>query len=192
MGIDHAPQPYYPYEFVQADVMDLAWAGTIEHFDLVHASPPCQRHSRLAARHGRQGRLGDHPDYIGRLRAVLDELDTPYVIENVDVAPLRSPVVLCGSHFGLGVRRHRRFETTFPVEQPECRHSEQGRVIGVYGNPGGSSKRDGIKYGSIEDWREAMGIDWLPTAGLREALPPAYTWYVAQAYLETYVQKGAA
>lgn len=189
VGIDHAPQAHYPYEFVLADVMDLDWAAMIDQFDLVHASPPCQRHSRLAGRHGRHGRLGDHPDYIGRLRAVLDELDMPYVIENVDVAPLRSPVVLCGSHFGLQVRRHRRFETTFPVEQPECRHREQGRVVGVYGNPGGSSKRDGIKYGTIEDWRKAMGIDWLPTAGLREALPPAYTRHVGLAFLETYVHR---
>ena len=33
--------------------------------------------------------------------------------------------VICGSSFGLKVRRHRVFESTFPIKQLECRHKEQ-------------------------------------------------------------------
>jgi len=50
----------------------------------------------------------------------------PYIIENVDGAPLLNPAILCGTMFkGLRVLRHRLFETNFPVlVPPHGRHSE--------------------------------------------------------------------
>jgi hypothetical protein len=49
------------------------------------------------------------------------------VIENVEGfrGDLRDPIMLCGSSFGLDVRRHRLFETNFPVMAPPCAHGWQ-------------------------------------------------------------------
>lgn len=131
----------------------------------------------------RWGREDEHPDLIPPVRELLQRAGVPYVIENVMGAPLVNPVKLCGSQFGLKVRRHRLFETSFPVTQPECDHKSQGRVVGVYGNTGGSSKRDGITFGGVDSWRDAMGIDWMTAAELKEAIPPAYTAYIGQQFL---------
>jgi len=52
-------------------------------------------------------------------------------------APLKASLKLCGTMFGLQtpcgaeLRRHRYFETSFLVMQPECRHGAS--VLGVYG-----------------------------------------------------------
>jgi DNA (cytosine-5)-methyltransferase 1 len=43
----------------------------------------------------------------------------PYVIENVEGAPLINPAILCGTMFkGLRVLRHRLFEADFPIVVP--------------------------------------------------------------------------
>jgi hypothetical protein len=52
---------------------------------------------------------------IPETRALLREAGVPYVIENVPGAPLENPITLCGSMFGLDVKRHRIFECSFPV-----------------------------------------------------------------------------
>ena len=82
--------------------------------------------------------------------------------------------------FGLKVRKHRLFETSFMVIAPSCNHKEQGRVVAVYGHSGGSSKRDGFKFGGVDTWKEAMKIDWMTRDELAEAIPPAYTEYISQ------------
>lgn len=163
----------------------LLATGDIEFFDAIHASPPCQRYSTMTARHGKE-RVESHPDLVEPTRQLLIESRLPYVIENVPQAPLVDPVTLCGSMFGLKVRRHRNFETNFEVRQPECRHNEQGPVVGVYGHAGGTSKRDGLTFGGVDTWREAMGIDWMVGDELAEAIPPAYTEYIGKALLEVY------
>jgi DNA (cytosine-5)-methyltransferase 1 len=175
-GVDLHKMPNYPYEFEQADVLSLS-IEYLKQFDFIWASPPCQRFSTMTARWGQQDA---HPDLIEPVRAMLIASGKPYVIENVPGAPLRSPTVLCGSMFGLKLRRHRAFETSFPCPAPPP-HDHSYPVIGVYGNPGGSSKRDGIKFGSTADWKEAMGIDWMTSAQMSEAIPPVYSkWLVTQ------------
>ena len=169
-GVDIEPQPNYPFRFIQADALGELWTG----FDAVHASPPCQAYSRLAAMHPER----EYPELIEPARALLCALGVPYVIENVEGAPLHSPLMLCGSMFGLGVergylRRHRLFECSFPTMGMSCQH--RGRAVGVYGH-GGCSGKHRMLY--APEARAAMGIDWMNRDQLTQAIPPAYTEYV--------------
>jgi DNA (cytosine-5)-methyltransferase 1 len=189
VGVDLHPQPRYPFEFVQANVLGLdpEWVAG---FDAIHASPPCQFATLL--KHAPGGR--EHPNLIPATRRLLEAAGRPYVIENVEPARghMRNPVALCGTMFGLGaqgceLRRHRLFETSFPLRPPVCSHSD-GPVIGVYG---GHARRRSARHGgrgTRDEWigghktaaSEAMGIDWMTLDGLSEAIPPAYTEFVGR------------
>lgn len=182
VGVDLRAQPRYPFEFHQADAM----AFPLEGFDAIHASPPCQRYSHLTrTRH--KSRVKDHPDLVVPTRERLEAAGVPWVIENVVGSPL-SGIVLCGSSFGLGVRRHRVFEASFGMLAPECRHAEQGRAVPVYGHTGSGANRGGeARHGrknGIAEWREAMGIDWMTVAEIVEAIPPAYTEWIGRWLIE--------
>lgn len=147
VGIDCDPQPRYPFRFIRADALEyLALHG--HEYDVIHASPPCQRNSTMTKGLWKD-RLTSHPELIAPTRALLIALGKPYIIENVPTAPLIDPVTLCGSMFGLAVRRHRLFEISFPVLAPQCNHKAQGRVVAVYGHSGGSSKRDGLTFSGV-------------------------------------------
>jgi len=179
VGVDIVPQPHYPFTFVQDDALAYLVDYGRE-FDAIHASPPCQRWSTMTKRWNRQA---EHPDYIEAVRywlRGLDPIGTPWVIENVVGAPLQNPIRLCGSMFDLPLRRHRLFESNVHLVQPLCRHEQQTRIIGVYGHPGGSSKRDGIRFGSTDDWRMAMETPWMTAKEMAEAIPPAYTRFIGQ------------
>ena len=178
VGVDIVPQPRYPFPFQQGDAIEFlieALDSNSLEVEAIHASPPCQRYSTMTKRWGREE---EHPDLVLLVRDLLVEAGLPYIIENVPGAPLIEPTLLCGSMFNLKVRRHRMFETNFAVPQPNCRHDLQGKVVGVYGHAGGSSKRDGITFSGTASWREAMGIAWMTGKELAEALPPAYTEYI--------------
>lgn len=195
IGVDIEPQKNYPFEFVQADALDfLKQVGHC--FPFYHASPPCQRHSKMTKRWGREN---DHPDLIEPVRNLLQKLNTIYIIENVMGAPLIDPLMLCGTMFelqtknGSQLRRHRLFESNVPIVAPgPCNHNkfssigvygggqhpERRRVpntIGVYGQTGGSSSRDGLSFFTVQDRRDAMGISWMSSNELSQAIPPAYT-----------------
>jgi len=154
-------------------------------FDVIAASPPCQTHS--ASKHLRvaQGKTTDKVDLIPQTRQALIASGKPYVIENVPGAPLINPVQFCGSYFGLKVRRHRLFESNLPIIGSGCKHKEQGRPVGIYG-----SMRDEIPGGghtakTIEQAREAMGIDWMIWGELVEAIPPVYTYEIGKQLILT-------
>ena len=185
-GIDIKKQKRYPFEFIQADcleiVQDLDYLRT---FDVIAASPPCQTHSRTKHLRDAQGGTTTKIDLIPQTREALIASGKPYVIENVPGAPLMKPVQFCGSSFGLKVRRHRLFESNLELTGSVCKHKEQGKPIGVYGamndTAQGLDKTTG-KYvigGStaktVEEAREAMGIDWMIWGELVEAIPPVYT-----------------
>ncbi len=51
VGVDKDPQPNYPFEFVQANALELGM-DYLNAFDALHASPPCQSYSDLAKRNG--------------------------------------------------------------------------------------------------------------------------------------------
>lgn len=180
VGVDSAPQPHYPFKFVQADAMTFDLDG----FGAIHASPPCQGYSAL--RHMHADRLASHPRLIEPLRERLHAALVPYVIENVPGAPLEWPTLLCGSMFGLCVergwlQRHRLFEASFTVPHLACDHPKDVRALGVYGEgtQGGWNCR-----ASRAEAPELMGIDWMPHKSLVQAIPPAYTEYIGQYLME--------
>lgn len=174
-GVDIEAQPNYcGDDFIQADALTFDLDG----YDVVHASPPCQ----LYIRSGNVNR-SKHPDLLPPTRAMLERLDVPWVIENVPGAPMRADVMLCGSQFGLEVRRHRWFEFSQPPTDltlmAPCDHSRP--ITGVYGHPhGADGAADGMLPGDRETWSRAMGIDWMTTAELADAIPPAYTEYIGR------------
>jgi len=182
-GVDIRPMPHNPHRFIQGDA--LAFLREHGHeFDFIHASPPCQGYSTLAAMH--PGKVW--PKLIDQVRSLVKATGKPYVIENVETAPLRREsdlfgnhgVMLCGSMFGLGVargflRRHRIFETSFPLPQPACKHV--GKAVGVYGH-GGHTGKHRMLY--REEASKAMGIDWMNRDEMCQAIPPAYTEWIAR------------
>ncbi len=187
VGVDIEPQPHYPFEFIQASwdepLMVLPGLWEREGVDyVIHASPPCQAYSTMTKKWGRSE---EHPDLVEPVREHLQLIGAPYVIENVVGAPLVDPLMLCGSMFGLGdnfgrqLRRHRVFESNVSLPRDlACAH--RGRTVGVYGNPGGSSKRDGIVFAQFADWQVAMGIDWMNVHEISESIPPAYTEWIGR------------
>jgi DNA (cytosine-5)-methyltransferase 1 len=179
VGVDIRPQPNYPFLFWEGDALEPEW--DMESFDAIHASPPCQRHVKgLAAVNVVLGRSPRHRDLIAETRELLRATGLPFVIENVVGAPLENPVRLCGSSFDLAVRRHRLFESSFPLLVPSCDHSRQNGDYWTSWRPNGKTKRAKVVqvYGNAAEqarWAEAMGIDWMAPDELAEAIPPAYT-----------------
>jgi DNA (cytosine-5)-methyltransferase 1 len=179
VGVDINPQPHYPFEFRQADATSFPLDG----FDVIHASPPCQRYSAICKG---MGITDDKPDLVDWTRVRLLTSGVPYVIENVVGSPLENPIRLCGSMFGLTtkgglwLRRHRLFESNVPLPQPKCQHP-RGLSIGVYGNGTNRWHRDLLGRNiTTEEQREAMGIDWMPRKYLTQAIPPAYTEWIGK------------
>jgi len=178
-GVDIKHGKRYPFKYLRLNVMELQPSDLAE-YDLIHASPPCQTHSITRNLRIAQGKQTDKLDLIEPTRALLKASGKPYIIENVPGAPLFKPILLCGSAFDLKVRRHRLFESNLVLEGTTCDHKKQGRPVGVYG-----SMRDEIPSGgktaeSIEQAREAMGIDWMIWGELVEAIPPVYTEYLGR------------
>lgn len=188
-GIDLKHGKRYPYAYTRADVLEVIKdIDYLRQFDVIHASPPCQTHSITKHLRNAQGNSTNKLDLIPQTREALIVSGKPYIIENVPGSPLIDPVQLCGSSFGLKVRRHRLFESNMPIKGSVCNHKLQGRPIGVYGamgdKPQGLDKVTGkYVYGglvatNIDEARQAMGIDWAIWSELVEAIPPAYTEYL--------------
>jgi SAM-dependent methyltransferase len=188
VGVDITPQPNYPFRFYHFNALDiLKEREFVESFDAIHASPPCQFHSTVTP----QGSRKEHLNLIPPTRDLLLQYGKPYVIENVMGAKssLVDPIQLCGSSFGLDVRRHRLFEVNWNLQPAPCDHSwqtprfdvyEHGKwikspVVRVYGTGGGKA---------AEHWEKAMGIDWMTRKELAQAIPPAYTEFIGQQLME--------
>jgi DNA (cytosine-5)-methyltransferase 1 len=184
VGIDNKAHKDYPFVMVVADVMDLT-PDYLQQFDLIHASPPCQPFTSLMKLAHAQGKQTNKPDLLEPTRRLLRASGVNYIIENVPGAPLRNPVQLCGSSFGLKVRRHRLFESYLTLKGSKCDHKAQGRPIGVYGSMKDEIPNGGKTANSVEEARDAMGITWAMKWGdLVEAIPPVYTEYLGRQALE--------
>lgn len=178
VGVDIAPQPRYPFAFIQTDVLALD-PRFLRSFDAIHASPPCQHYSPLNALSPEK----EYPDLVAPTRAMLEATGLPWIIENVMTAPLDKArsVTLCGGMFGLRTYRHRRFESNRPLVAPahpphvirtatkqrKARWAEGWHVsvtgdVGTYVGP------------------EALGVDWMSGDELCQAIPPAYTEHLGR------------
>ena len=129
-----------------------------------------------------QGKTTSKPDLLAKVRDLLIETGKPYIIENVPGAPMTG-VILCGSMFGLKVRRHRIFESNMSLAALECDHKGQGRPIGVYGSMNDEIPKGGRTAKTLLEGQQAMGIDWLGWNNLKESIPPAYTKFLGEQVL---------
>jgi DNA (cytosine-5)-methyltransferase 1 len=182
VGVDDQKQKRYPFDFIHMDAfefMDKVYDPA--DFDAIHASPPCQAYADEAHRYWTH-----HPDLVEPTRNVLITSGLPWVIENVDTAPLRNPMMLCGTMFpGVRVIRHRMFESSFYMEGPP--HRGKHPPVFSYDKRRDRSGLDewtdyvtvtGGGNCSIDAARDAMGIRWATIRELNQAIPPAYTQYV--------------
>lgn len=185
-GIDVAPQPNYPFQFVQADAVEYCKQHGHE-FTHIHASPPCQKYSRSTAKFRKKGY--QYSDLVELTRVELEKLHSRYVIENVPGAPITPHLRLRGDMFGLKVLRLRWFELgRFFMLQPSIPNQvgsvKEGDYVSVFGK--GSyrkSNKDKLpkfkKDSVISTWKYAMGINWMKTdRELAESIPPAYTRFI--------------
>jgi DNA (cytosine-5)-methyltransferase 1 len=185
VGVDKDEQKEYPFEFIQGDAIEIC--KKIGHkFDAIHASPPCQHFTKY--NNCRKDLKSKYEDLIEPTRQVLIDSGKPYIIENVVGAPLIDPFTLCGSMFGLDVRRHRLFESNVAIFNLQCNH----KVWQPNRFPGGRSRERGharvkcratVEIGRwnipLKTQQEAMGIDWITNLRkLSESIPPAYTKFI--------------
>jgi len=211
VGVDIDPRckKHYPGKFVLHDALrieslrELDGSRFVDQFDAFWASPKCEGNSRATKIRGNQA---DHVDQITPVRAMLQRIGKPYIIENVPEAEsehhrMRKDVELCGYMFGLQLERHRIFECSFPVAQP--RHvphgeipKEKRQVCSVFGRLVSSKRKGGHERYLLEkQWRPVeMGIDHIPVnAGsspdretgktynlLALAIPPAFSKYLVE------------
>jgi DNA (cytosine-5)-methyltransferase 1 len=179
VGVDINPQPDYPFKFHQDDAVEFV-KNYGHMFDVIHASPPCQKWSKMS--NCRPGLADEYPALIEPTREALTNLGIPWVIENVEGSPLKDPIMLCGQMFGRELYRHRLFESSFYLPQPDhpehvipasrAGHWGPGTIMSVAGH-----------VAPVRRAREVMGIDWMTRDELGEAIPPAYTRFVGAFFL---------
>jgi DNA (cytosine-5)-methyltransferase 1 len=183
VGVDINPQPRYPFEFIQGDAIHVG-AELLASRPVVvgHASPPCQAHSDLQKQSKRE-----YADFISATRALLTLWGGPYVIENVEGAPLHDPVTLCGTMFPpLRVLRHRLFESNHPLSAPPhpakhplvFTHDKRKAHYGLLDQDTSFVQVTGGGNCTVANKADAMGIDWMTGIELNEAIPPAYTEFI--------------
>jgi DNA (cytosine-5)-methyltransferase 1 len=191
-GFDVNPEvaKHYPYEFRCRDMLSVSIAEMRE-FDFIHVGPPCQRWSKMTSCRPELREL--YPDLITPMRPRLIEAGVPYVIENVEGAPLVSPVWLCGLMFDKLLYRHRGFEVGNGFEVPWLRHPahvvpaskaghwKPGTVMSIAGH-----------VAPIGMARDLMGLTrYVPREQMKEAAPAYMTAYVA-AHAMAYLSRKAA
>ncbi len=189
VGVDLEPWSFYPFEQHQGDAFEYL-ADHWREFDAIHASPPCQRYSRMKTSTSYDPMAYD--DLLQQTVDALAKLPLPWVVENVPGAPGSFGMLLCGSMFeGLQYPRHRYFAGggwAFPIMAPHsCNHAQL-----LPGSPYNYGQRPGRSNIRVEprDYLDGLGMDWVPTpggpgwptkrvgGGMFEGIPPAYTEWI--------------
>ncbi len=202
-GYDIREMHDYPFNFHKGNALEVDCSD----YDFIFAGPPCQAYSESTKALRNKGKK--YPDLVSQTRELIKTHN--YCIENVPYAPLNKTLELCGCMFNLGVWRKRIFETNFIIYQPK-HTSHKGKIgDGIHFTvlSGRSHLIPGpfFKPGNYEDWKKAMGIDWiqmdwndkksrksyyrpdgsltLPSKHpLTEAIPPAYSKYIMLEFLK--------
>ncbi len=171
VGVDIAPQPGYPFRFIQADALEYV-AEHGHEFDAIHASPPCQAYSIMRNLPWLRGR--EYPLLLLPTIEMLEALGKPYIVENVMGAQHGSKTLrkrgleahglkagwLCGTMFGLPFYRHRLFATNWLWLAPGHPKHESRRPAGVEDDARGRGVSEQIvviptKSGNFDPyWRE--------------------------------------
>jgi DNA (cytosine-5)-methyltransferase 1 len=174
VGVDKVAQPRYPFKFTQGDALNFIFRHGRD-FTHIHASPPCQEHSRTRTLHD-----AEYEDLLEPTRQMLIQTGRPYIIENVLGAPMKNAIILNGPMFGMQIIRKRKFESNRLLLQPG-----KGLKKGTIGGKNRTRRNPSFYYiigghqtGTLQEWRDAMGIDWMTKDELAEAIPPAYTHWL--------------
>jgi DNA (cytosine-5)-methyltransferase 1 len=187
-GIDIKHGKRYPHKYIKGDVRDYLSQEFLNQFDVIAASPPCQTHSITQHLRNAQGKTTAKIDMIPETRQALISSGKPYIIENVQGSPLINPITLCGSAFNLKVRRHRLFESNMTLQGSLCKHKEQGKPVGIYGSMRDQIPNGGHTAKTMDEAKEAMGIDWMIWSELVESIPPIYTEYIGKQIINRLIQ----
>jgi len=179
VGVDLHPMPNYPFAFHQADALEylgrITTSGEIERYDLVHASWTCQRWARVTSWRGSRA---DHDDLLTPGKKLMQACGRPWVVENVPEAAwagaLRPDYLLCGSQFGLKVRRHRAFETSW---------GGGGELLPPCWHPKGRNKLMAFEHKDERAYADAMGCTWMNKTEARQAVPPAYSEWIGRQFV---------
>src|ERR671926_150165 len=196
VDIDPTVAKRYPFTFTKMDAVEyLERYG--HRYAAVSGSPPCQGYS-VTAHSLTKAQLAKHPLLISKTRRAMKAAGKPSVIENVVGAPLFSPVLLCGSMFGLTatepdgsfvrLERHRIFESNVPIHAPgPCRHDKSIPVAGDFRRGGAAGRSSGIRggYTPVKAVRaDLLGVHRMSQLGMSEAIPPAYTKWLGGILME--------
>lgn len=186
VGVDHEPHYNYPGHFIQGDA--LAPPVNLSDFDLIWASPPCQKFSMGTHSRGATAR-DKHVNLIPQTRALLSEHQFT-VIENVPQAPIRDDLILVGEMFGLTrLWRKRHFELSFFCLSPPMPKQSPGTYYTIAGTLGCNGhfyrrKKEG-KPGTLtlNEGKLTMGIPLcfeINRKEIAQAVPPVYSQYIAE------------
>lgn len=196
---------------------ELEQRGCIGNFpppDIIHASPPCNKQSKL---HGFKGGQPTAQELAGVNRSItrLEHFekcsDRPLVwqVENVPGSENFAPrelrrVKLCGSMFGHRVFRHRVFYGNYDA-RTDLEHDHSGMLVGSRGvrnterdlstlgepNMYGIYSRREAGRGTYDEWHGALGA--LPNTYSRElingVLPLGYGRYLSSQMVAASLQK---
>lgn len=204
-GVDIKDGHNYPFNFIQSDVFKLP-LSFFEKFDLIHASPPCQAYIWANKKNERlkHPRLIEQTrDLLQKTGKPYTIENVPGAPIRQDL------LLCGEMFEGLRVIRHRKFEISgfMVLNPPHIKHKKSvinGTAVGVYSggiNPGfwGNKEKqiefrkkrkssyymqveghggDSARY-KIDDWRKAMGIDWVKDKNhLTQMIPPKYYEYI--------------
>lgn len=159
-GVDIVKQPRYPFKYIVDDAIKY-FHENAKLYDCFHASPPCQGYSCTWHMHKKL-----YPDLVSEIRKMFIASGKPWIIENVEGAPLINPIKLTGKMFNLNLKRNRLFESNFFIPMPGL--NKQKPITTFAG-----SLNIGIKKAN-----QIFGTNGIALHEITQGIPPAYTKHI--------------